>query len=95
MGKAARNEMRKQTASLYNNLSAGLLLAMVLIPYFTFITKLPDLYPWLTAWREGAATISGVEVGRAIIVILTTVVALCGVITFQEIARDQITEIED
>jgi hypothetical protein len=91
MGNAAENERLKLKATFYNNLSVGLFLGGLLIPYLSLvqhagsiIERLTDVH-WLTF----------VENGNAIASILAMVLALQGGKGMRRLADKTIALIQD
>ena len=55
MGKAAFNERLKLAATYWNNISAGLTLTGLIIPYLALNYWIVDLIAWVPDWLDGKA----------------------------------------
>src|SRR5437879_2219446 len=58
MGKAAFNERFKLAATYWNNISAGLTLTGLIIPYLALNYWIVDLIAWVPDWLDGKAKLS-------------------------------------
>jgi hypothetical protein len=66
MGKAAENEGTKLRATWWNNLSIGLFLAGILIPYLTAFTKTEEVRQFFGDWLHGNPQLTDPQVREII-----------------------------
>ena len=95
MGKAAKNEGYKLQATFFNNLSIGLLLGGVLIPYLALVQKGIELLQWLDPMITGVRPVTNEDVVRIVFIVLPLVLALTAAYYFRGLAQKSISKVED
>ena len=75
MGKAAFNERLKLTATYWNNISAGLTLTGLIIPYLALNYWIVDLIVWVPDWLDGQAKLSDPAIVAAVSTLVAAVAA--------------------
>ena len=75
MGKTAFNERLKLAATYWNNISAGLTLTGLIIPYLALNYWIADLIAWVPDWLDGQARLSDPAIVAAISTLVAAVAA--------------------
>jgi hypothetical protein len=95
MGKAAENERIKLRATRFNNISVGLFLAGVLIPYLAFVREVPELSYQLASIIKGTEKISEIQIMKALAWAFGIALAFWGARRFRREAYAEIAKIQD
>jgi hypothetical protein len=98
MGKAAENERIRLKANWYNNLSVGLTLGGVLIPYLILTQKVPDFIQYLYEHRGPSDSMPGMEmidVPRAFVTLFAFFLAITGARDYRKRADQEIRKLQD
>ena len=95
MGKAAFNERLKLAATYWNNISAGLMLTGLIIPYLALNYWIVDLVAWVPAWLEGQAKLSDPAIVAAISTLVATVAAYIASSLCRSFADKLLIKIQD
>jgi hypothetical protein len=95
MGKAAFNERLKLAATYWNNLSAGLMLTGLILPYLALNYWIVDLIAWVPDWLAGQAKLSDPAVVAAVSTLVATVAAYVAASACRSFADRLLTKIQD
>jgi hypothetical protein len=95
MGKAARNEDHKLSAAFYNNLSVGLALGGILIPYLALTQRGFEIKEWLMPVLLGTRALTSEDIQRILVAVFPFFLAFYGVYNFRRLAGERISKVED
>jgi hypothetical protein len=93
MGKAADNEAIKLRATYYNNLSVGMAIGGVLVPYLAFFQRISEIEPALIAIRNGGT--DNADVRKLIGFFIAIAAALLISKRWRARARREIAKLQD
>jgi len=95
MGKAAFNERLKLAATYWNNISAGLTLTGLIIPYLALNYWIVDLIAWVPDWLDGQARLSDPAIVAAVSTLVATVAAYVAATVCRSFADKLLIKIQD
>src|SRR5258708_1083096 len=95
MGKAAFNERLKLAATYWNNISAGLTLTGLIIPYLALNYWIVDLIAWVPDWLDGKAKLSDPAIVAAVSTVVATVAAYVAASACRSFADRLLIKIQD
>ena len=95
MGKAASNERLKLAATYWNNISAGLTLTGLIIPYLALNYWIVDLIAWVPDWLAGQAKLGDPAIVAAVSTLVATVAAYVAASACRSFADRLLIKIQD
>jgi hypothetical protein len=95
MGKAAFNERLKLAATYWNNVSAGLTLTGLIIPYLALNYWIADLIAWAPDWLNGQASFSDPAIVAAVSTLVAAVAAYIAASVCRSFADRLLLKLQD